>query len=231
MHADGFCVQLDVLKRFSFHRRVDTPAWLSRADWASGKVVSGNQRRVWTATGIALIWTLASIQSIDSLPAELRSGREIFSLDHLAVLVCAGLWAWAALEWIRWRTWGTSILELDHVPTDLGASWIARIQAPLELRNAERVQLKLTCVEHMRGKQNMGETKLLWEHAYALETHELKLGPIGIEIPVQFSIPADIPETLLDSRDRAIRWMLHARAPVSGLDYAATFDVPVFRAV
>jgi hypothetical protein len=54
-------------------------------------------------------------------------------------------------------------------------------------------------------------------------------GPAGLAIPVEVRIPADATETNDTNPRDSYRWRLDVTAAVPGLDYAESFDVPVFR--
>jgi len=50
-----------------------------------------------------------------------------------------------------------------------------------------------------------------------------------VVVPVTIRIPADAPGTDASDADNEVHWRLEVRAATPGLDYAATFDVPIYR--
>ena len=77
------------------------------------------------------------------------------------------------------------------------------------------------------GKNRSTHEAVLWESTRTMPGSLWEAG--GISIPVAIPIPADARKT--DERDAADRviWRLVLAADEPGIDYSATFEVPVFR--
>jgi hypothetical protein len=77
------------------------------------------------------------------------------------------------------------------------------------------------------GKRRSTHEAVLWENALTMPG-ALREGK-GISIPIATLIPAEARETdKRNATDRVI-WRLIISAAVPGIDYNATFEVPVFR--
>src|SRR5207249_817172 len=70
---------------------------------------------------------------------------------------------------------------------------------------------------------------VLWEADQNVPAGAVQPGPLGLAIPVEFSVPADSLVTNLDNPNDQVLWILHAQADVPGVDYSDDFEIPVFR--
>jgi hypothetical protein len=92
--------------------------------------------------------------------------------------------------------------------------------------------VRLTCIRRTvtgSGKHRSTHEKVIWQDAHVVD-RELRGGDIrSTEIPISLALPADASETTFGNpRDRVL-WLLEVTADVFGVDYAASFGVPVFR--
>lgn len=81
------------------------------------------------------------------------------------------------------------------------------------------------------GSQNVGS---FHQDAYReLSQHHESHTPfrcyVNPSIPIRIDIPTGRPETSLPGMTNPVRWELSLSADTPGLDYRATFDVPVFQ--
>ena len=130
----------------------------------------------------------------------------------------------AARAFVQWRKFGVSVLELTTTPAAVGGQLVGilRTRAPLAARDG--LQLRLSCVNRVTtgsGKNRSTSEHIRWQE----EQHILK----DRDVPVFFRLPDDAEPSSPESSDNCIVWRLEAKAAVPGVDYHATFDVPVFR--
>jgi hypothetical protein len=148
-------------------------------------------------------------------------------------LIGIGLVVWAIRTTLRYRKYGVSRLELATVPGVIGRSLVGMVRAPSRIPAAQGFDVTLTCVRRVTeggGKQRSTSENILWQDVQRVQGQAFR-APHRMEthIPVAFRISADA--TASDDKDSGNRvvWRLQVAADVPGVNYEASFDVPVFR--
>lgn len=204
--------------------------WLSRQDWQERRLKSKG------ASGAVLLWIMAvafvgiSLPVVLAIPGEWQSGNKPVLIALLFPVVGLGLGVAAARATIRHRKFGVSELELHTLPGVLGGTLSGAIEIPSKVRPEGGFKLRLVCVRRTTsgsGKNRSTHESVVWEEQKTILKDYLEPEPDQTGLPVFFNIPYDLPE----SRDGnpAIIWRLEVSADVPGVDYAATFEVPVFK--
>jgi len=148
--------------------------------------------------------------------------------DLLLLLVLAG----AATELVRMLRYGKSELLFDAFPFFLGERVAVRLRRS---SGAAFDALRLTLrrvreLSETTGRGRSRTTRLvaesLWEEERTLSAEEGAAAP-GRDLRLEFDLPADLPETRLSTGEPTY-WELHARGETAGLDWVATFLVPVY---
>jgi hypothetical protein len=214
--------------------------WLWRRDWAERRiehVESG--ARMFVFLGGGMVWILVNLGIAAMVHGEVSvegvPGFVLFLVIFLAPgLVMLGLAVRAA---IRRGRYGRSVLELETLPGVLGGQLRGVVLAPAGLQSGGDVDLALDCIRVMsslrpgRGTSQFIEWRV--EKAVALG------GPAGA-ISISLEIPFDCSESTPPRETGALaperstftkryKWMLEVSARTPGVDYSATFEVPVFK--
>jgi hypothetical protein len=129
--------------------------------------------------------------------------------------------------------YGDCFFEMASVPGALGGSLAGLIQTGARLRLEHGLHLKLSCLRRTvssSGENSSTHEAVLWqdEKIFKSEADLPEPEPGRSGIPVFFKIPADQPESVARGNE-AIVWRLEAKAKMSGPDFAAAFEVPVFK--
>lgn len=207
--------------------------WLWKQEWADGAIPSSGKTVMVTAILFAVFWNLVSMPLLAFLPAEVfRKGNHAAAFGFLFPLVGLGLLAWAAVSVARWRKFGQSVFRMASVPGVIGGPLSGVVSVPVHLEPEDGFHATLSCVRRVTtgsGKHRHTSERILWQDERTLRRELLERDLARSAIPVLFGIPYDQPPT--DERNAAdtVRWRLDVRAKVPGLDYAAQFEVPVFR--
>jgi hypothetical protein len=204
--------------------------WLHKEEWRTGKIPSTKAALVGSVV-FAVLWNSISAPLLFLVPRELARGNVAALLGLLFPAVGAGLLLWAAKHVGLRLKFGESVLELRTMPGVIGGRLEGVVRAAEGLRQARAIEVQLSAIGRARVKSGDGESTeetLLWETAHTVPaTRGYGLGTV--RIPVSFEIPGDLPPTDETDARYQIVWRLDVRADVPGLDYAASFDVPVFR--
>jgi hypothetical protein len=215
-----------VEEAFAREARYPDAPWLWREDWASRRITDASRTEMWSAWVFTALWNLVSIPSaVLAVRAALNEGNHAALIALLFPVVGAGLLVWAVRATLRYRRFGVSRLDLATLPAVVGHVLEGTLRTPDGLRPAEGFRVVLSCIRRVttgsRDNRSTSEN-VLWEE-------EQRASGTGVAIPVTFAIPADAaPSDPGRAADRTL-WRLSVTADVPGVDYAATFEVPVFR--
>jgi len=208
--------------------------WLKRADWAAGRVKSSNKLAVVVFWGFALLWNAISwTVTLVVLPPELHKGQHVALIVLLFPLVGIFLFALAVRATLAWRRFGQCFFEMASIPGALGGTLEGLIQVGARLRLEHGLHLKLSCIRRTvsgSGDNRSVNESVLWqdEKVFKPEASLPEPEPGHSGIPVFFKLPAEQPECFAHGNE-AIIWRLEAKAKMSGPDFTAAFEVPVFK--
>jgi hypothetical protein len=203
----------------------DAP-WLWREDWAARRITDGARTEIGFSWAFAIFWNLVSIPAaVLGVRAAMHAGNRGALAALLFPAVGIGLLIWALRATLRLRRYGTSVLELKTLPAVVGHVLEGTVRTPAGLRPAEGFWVTLTCVRRVTsgsGRNRSTSESIVWQ-----DEHRTEAGGVGI--PIAFAIPPDAtPSDPQRGQDRTL-WRLEVSAEVPGIDYSATFEVPVFR--
>ena len=185
------------------------------------------------ALAFAVFWNVVSSPLWLLLPREiLDKGNRWALLGLVFPAVGLGLFGWSIYCVLRWRKFGQSVFQMASLPGVIGGQFAGVIRTSAKVRPEDGFHLHLRCVRRITtgsGKSRSTSERVLWEDQ-RVAMHEL-LDDQAAEsaIPVEFQIPYDCQPSDDRNPDDQTLWRLTAAAEVPGIDYAATFEVPVFK--
>ena len=181
----------------------------------------------------AIFWNAIAFPAVVLLWDQLIAGAEwgmylilLFPLIGIGMLLYAFHLTWGRIAY------GVPLFVPDRVPSPLGGECTGRIVLKIPLLAESSVSLRISCLERTTsgtGKSRSTVEELLWlgeqegVHAYSAGD------TTGTSIPVRFTLPYDLPASYAGSGGRKTLWRLEASAAVPGVDFAATFEIPVAR--
>lgn len=198
--------------------------WRWREDWAAGRIVSSNRNTMIFAWVFSLLWNGVAQAIWFVLPRELEKGNQAALIGLIFPMIGVGLLIWAVRAALRWRKYGVVTFELTTVPVPLGGELSGLITTPAPLVGARAVQLQLSCLRHETRGENSHDT-LLWEDNKQLDAHALVAAG---GIPVYFRLPREGVPASPKQEASYVKWQLAVKAETEGVDFAATFELPVF---
>jgi hypothetical protein len=209
----------------------DSP-WMWKADWAAGRIVASTKTAMWATLAFAVFWNLVSAPLWFFLPGEIVQKRNFLALVFM-LFPALGLVlvACAAYCVLRWWKYGESVFQMAEVPGHIGGQLAGVVRTSAKVRPEAGFHLSLRCVRRITtgsGKGRSTTEKVLWEDQQTVMHELLEDEPDVSAIPVVFPVPGDCqPSDDSDPNDQIV-WRLKASAKVPGIDYSATFEVPVF---
>jgi hypothetical protein len=202
--------------------------WLWRDDWAQGYARPDWQSESATRGGVGLLVLLVSGPGV-VLVHPPRDHPYVALL--VLVLPLAGLFliGQSLLIRLRERKFRQVRLMFSTLPGVLGGHLRGRVESAFAFPSGAQLHLTLSCVHSYvsgSGDSRSRWEKVLWQ---AQQAGVPFVGGPGSSVPVDFSIPYDVRETDAGNPADEIFWRLTARAALTGLDFRASFRVPVFK--
>ncbi len=207
--------------------------WMWRDDWAAGRIRSTQKGTAWFFWGFAILWNLISTPLVFFLPEEIFEKENYAALmGFLFPLVGIGLIVVAVRKTIQHRKFGECLFVMDHVPGVLGGEVKGNILLPRGLQDAHNLNVLLSCIQMIRrrsGKSTTTTEDVLWQS----EKLGVRPGPsweAGAQrAAIRISVPYDARPTERINENNSILWRLEASAAVPGVDFATSFEIPVFK--
>jgi len=213
--------------------------WLANPEWVRKRISGTTASNVetspirWLACAVALVIGTVGLGLKGAETWSQKSPSFIFLL--IFPIIGIALLSWNVLLKIRAGRYSGTYFEMDSVPFLVGQDFTGRIHVPLRGRLSGPVQLTLNCIRRTKSAtRGLTEgSKTTWDE---LVWRDEKLGHSSATaaesewstIPVEFSIPPDVPTTNSDHPDDRILWLLRAFARLRGVDFLQYFELPVF---
>jgi len=206
--------------------------WKWRADWAKGHVLDGGPKEAWGVAFFAMLWNLIAFPGgVLAFQAASGKGQGLAWIALLFPAAGALLAARAINAFARARKQGVPRLDLATVPVPVGRTLAGTVRTHLSEPPVEGFTLVLSALRTERsGPDNDVRTHVVWqEEAHARGRLASDGRGVHVIVPVAIRIPADAPSTDHSDPGNELAWKLEVRAATPGIDYAAGFEVPVYR--
>jgi hypothetical protein len=206
--------------------------WLKKKRWRDGRVRDG------VGGQAVILWILFIVGGGAAgvlFNMFVENGRKWISGPAVFAIVC-GVAAiifltCALLKTGQWIRFGDSVFEMVTFPGVIGGQLVGVVYTKVKLQAADGFDVSLNCIKYVQkgGRDNERVQKIVvWHEEQHLVRGAFEEDNTRTAIPVGFRIPRDCPPTFSAAGYNDICWKLEVRAKVPGLDYRATFEVPVF---
>ncbi len=214
------------------HAHPDEP-WLWRDDWAARRVRDGAKIGMWTGIFFAVLWNAISIPiAAVIVPTAVAQGRRLALLGLVFPLAGVVIAVSAVRSMLRYRRFGVSTLDLERVPIPVGHPLVGTVRAALDEPPAGGFRVVLSCINRTTsgtGDDRTTTESVRWQEERRVDgTLVRDERGIGVSVPIAIPIAAGAPGTDESTPRNTIVWRLAVSASVPGVDYAPTFDVPVY---
>ncbi|MGE5232350.1 MAG: hypothetical protein ACM3NS_11455 [Deltaproteobacteria bacterium] len=210
--------------------------WLWRPDWAQGRIEDAERRGQYLLWIMAVLWNLVALPTgFAALRGAMEPGNRLALVGLLFPMIGAGLLVAAVRTTWRERKFGVSVLELTTTPGVVGHGLAGSVRVGSTIVPAGGFLATLSCVNARTtgaGKSRSTTETIRWQDQQTVAAQRASGGAgegVATVIPVRFRIPADVAPTDDTNPDDRMVWRLCVTAAVPGVDYTATFEVPVFR--
>lgn len=206
--------------------------WLWRQDWASGRIAGG--RPPIALAVIAVLWNafVWKVVAAEPLRVILERKWDLLPFQILpAVLIGVGLHLArvAVREVARSLRFRRVSFRLETVPGVIGGRVLGRIEAAGTLPAGAETVVGISCTRVTvsgSGRGRRTRREVVWQEERAGHGSQVFAG--SLSIPVDFTIPAGLPESSRGSGSPYHVWKLRAHAGIPGPDFQAEFEIPVF---
>lgn len=197
--------------------------------WSSGQIKSEGRMFMIILWLLAITWNLcfgsAFINSFSN--PEIKTGGlialGIFSAIGIVPIV------FAIRESIRHFRYGMSLCLIDEKAGVLGKTMTGKIITKSDVSATGDFTIEIQCLETYESgtsKNKTSSTRSRWQTKCTVPSPGLRSSS---GIPFTFSLPKTAPETAYQLETGKISWQVMIKAPTQGVDYTATFVVPVFK--
>jgi len=183
------------------------------------------------------LWVFAIAWNAITIPLTIAVFRLMMSRPPLAFLVVLfpliGVALLCGALYLSLRAWkfGKSTCTIDALPIAVGDSFHADVEHRGDVSPEGGYRVVLSAINRIiqgAGKSRRITENVLWQSEQRVSSALAAPTPIGRRIPIDFSIPIEQPST--DQRDQtnATLWRMEVSAELPGIDYKASFELPVF---
>lgn len=211
----------------------DDAPWMSRPEWREREIVCSKRNAMYGLWLFGFLWGIPSFAGTyfvwtdaDAAGDPVRFIVLLFPLVGLAVL------AGAVYMTMQHLKYGVSRFRMASMPGVIGGALSGIIQVDRHIEPEDGFHLSLRCIRRYTtgsGKNRSTREDTVWEEKRTMRRELLDTDRTRTVIPVLFGIPYAAEQTTAMGGGNGILWRLLAHARTPGVDYAAQFDVPVFR--
>ena len=226
--AFGWAGTRALRRRESRSRACPGRPWRFEDAWEHGFTVrSTTTANLWGAWGLGGFVSLFMAPFLVALSSDRSAPAMAWGVVGLFGLLAVGLVVRAVYLTLQASKYGVSVLELGQMPVVPGQAVAAKLVVPHRVAPEGGVTIRLV------GKRITGAGKHQSIHEFhsaestagrdvASPTEDRSVMPFSIDLP------ADVPGREEDEGSR-VEWCLQATAATPGVDFAAEFDLPVYR--
>jgi hypothetical protein len=205
--------------------------WMWRDDWAAGHIKEYGGAQTIAIWVFAIIWNAISWPVAMIIRPEIEKGNKVVLFALLFPLVGIFLFIAAIRQTIQRMKFGKSICHIDSIPIKPGHRFRGELELRTDLSPQSGYRFQLTNIRAVTsgsGKNRSTHESTLWEDERIVDPSGAMRSPVGTRVPFELIVPPDAQTTdATDSNDRYY-WRLSASADLPGVDYEATFELPVF---
>jgi len=206
--------------------------WLWRKEWSDGVIVSGGGSGATALGFVAVVWNAIALPSAYIVLTS-ENVREQPVVLIILIFPVVGLFLLFATVYqlLRVRKYGQSRVMLAHIPISIGGTARGEVVTHVKERPENGFALKLQCLHRV----TTGSGRSRSTHETELWGGDQRVGGLaaiptvdGFRVPFTFDVPGDARASDDSVPNDQIVWRLTVTAETPGIDYAATFELPVF---
>jgi hypothetical protein len=204
--------------------------WESYTD-REGKVICTESSSSRISLYMALLFFGLSYPIAIQMPFDKSSDEFfVFAVRSICPLIGGLSLIHAVRSYIRMKKFGISSFYINDKTGFLGGALTGSIKTTVEVKPNKDYTVSLECLETKVSSGSSGSSQtrhvVLWKGSNKIPRMHFKSTE---GMPVSFNLPADLPESNNIGGHGHISWFVRIFAQTPGLNYNASFSVPVFR--
>lgn len=203
--------------------------WMWHPEWVARRLSDQSRAGTFLLWAFALFWNaIATPIALMFVPDAIRNANPLgwlallFPLAGIVMLINA---VRLTLRWLRFRQ---STLILDTMPVPIGGTLRGSVDVPHPLTSTSGVMIRLIAMAQRKSGSST-ESTIACHEERELDPGLLRQTASGTIIPIEITVPSDAPATDTTDAQNNVFWRLNVDVEMPGIDYSATFDVPVFK--
>jgi hypothetical protein len=205
--------------------------WLWRPEWSERRIPDRG------GTQTVVLWVFALFWNAVTAPLALVVVRAWSEGDHAVafalIFPAAGVILLVAAIYgtLRRRKFGRSLCLIDQLPITPGGRCSGAVALRGEPVSESHFTLRLTCVHRVTtgsGKNRSTKETVLSQAEQRVAAAAAMRTEDGLRVPFHFDLAPDAQSSDLRNPSDLILWRLDAAAELPGVDYASSFELPVF---
>jgi hypothetical protein len=208
--------------------------WMRKKKWADGRIKCMSNLTIRVIGLFALLWNAISWAVV------IAAWDQVFdpaAKKGLGALVFPAVGMLLILLWIyqiaRHMKFGSSYFQMTSVPGVIGGKLEGVVYLSKHIEAKDGFKVTLTCntsVTSGIGENRSTHHHIVHQEEMVIARELLETDYSQTAIPVLFAIPfsTSLQSGILDKKT-TVSWILTAKAKLSGTDYSAHFEVPIFR--
>ena len=207
--------------------------WRWKKEWDEGVIHSHGKAKMIGTLVFAFFWNIISFPIvIIALPEEVMKENYVALIMLLFPAVGIILICVAVYFVLQWKRYGDTVFQMAAIPGVLGGRLQGLIRIPTVIMPEKDVEVALDCIRKITtgsGKNRSTRESILWQSEKTLPKNALFQESRATAIPIDFHVPVDQPASDDSNSSNELIWRVRVKAEVPGVDYAASFDVPMFQ--
>jgi hypothetical protein len=207
--------------------------WLWRPEWIARRIPDRRRSIAVFLWIFAIFWSAISFPVaflvVRDWPKEQKPALLLFLIFPAVVPAVAIAASYMSLRRLKF---GLSVCTFETVPIRRGHVFHGEIQMRGDAVPDDGYRLRLVCVHRIvRGSgksQSVDEQALAQQEMRVSAASAMRSPTGGVRIPFSMTVPSDGPACDIRNPRDQILWRLEAAAELPGIDYAASFELPVF---
>lgn len=203
--------------------------WLAREEWRDG-IIRNDEKLLCHV----LIWISVLVNLFMWFLFGAIINKEGWGVDMVlaaGLLPLIGIIIAAATVYVimRQRKYGVAEFRMQPMPGVVGGILGGVVTVNQKVIPLDGFTASLVCTRtHGSGKNSTFSN--VWDEKQTIKVDLLADDPNRTGIPILFAIPFDQPETILVRKDNiTVEWTLTVSAETLGIDFAASFKVPIYK--
>jgi len=215
----------DSWRRRALARKFPGRAWRHEGIWQNFEVRSGSLLELVIGWGSALMLFLLANMIFWGTAQEMPVGSALLAAFFAALGLVPMVPALRGM--LQYRKWGRPRLVFPRLPFRPGERLEGVVLCTRRISAADGFHLTLLCSEDRPDWHDITRRDLHTGDEIVDSDMAAEGGCEGTAIPVDIQIPGDMPGTQ-EEKGRSTYWQLEVEAAMPGIDFAATFDLPIY---